>query len=136
MNDEGVWRTIRGKRIFIKYGEDLVSAMKRSGKFKENKNLPMRETLKKAQKDLEKQEERVKLEQEYAKREYWKAQQEAVNSWKERNIEYDQRNTIIDLKAQYKSEQQRYADYMFDVACRKAEKMTTKELKDYLTNNK
>lgn len=31
--NEGVWRTIGGRRVFIKDGEDLASAMKRSGKF-------------------------------------------------------------------------------------------------------
>ena len=30
----GVWRTVGGRRIFIKDGEDLKTAMKRSGKFK------------------------------------------------------------------------------------------------------
>lgn len=33
--EEGVWRTIRGRRVFIRKGEDLESAMKRSGKFSE-----------------------------------------------------------------------------------------------------
>lgn len=32
---EGVWRTVRGRRIFIAKGEDLASAMEKSGKFKE-----------------------------------------------------------------------------------------------------
>ena len=32
--EDGVWRTIRGRRIFIKDGESLGSAMSRSGKFK------------------------------------------------------------------------------------------------------
>ena len=31
----GVWRTVGGRRIFIKDGEDLATAMKKSGKFKE-----------------------------------------------------------------------------------------------------
>lgn len=31
--ENGVWRTIRGRRVFIRDGEDLGSAMKRSGKF-------------------------------------------------------------------------------------------------------
>lgn len=37
MNNEvvGVWRTVRGRRIFIAKGEDLASAMEKSGKFKE-----------------------------------------------------------------------------------------------------
>lgn len=30
----GVWRTVGGRRIFIKDGEDLTTAMKKSGKFK------------------------------------------------------------------------------------------------------
>ena len=35
MNEEkGVWRTIRGRRVFIREGESLGSAMARSGKFK------------------------------------------------------------------------------------------------------
>ena len=33
----GVWRTVGGRRIFIKDGEDLATAMKNSGKFNSNK---------------------------------------------------------------------------------------------------
>ena len=33
MEEEGVWRTIRGRRIFIKEGQDLKSALKESNKF-------------------------------------------------------------------------------------------------------
>ena len=36
MDKDGVWRTIGGRRIFIKNGEDLVTAMKNSGKFSKN----------------------------------------------------------------------------------------------------
>ena len=32
--EKGVWRTVRGRRVFIREGEDLASAMARSGKFK------------------------------------------------------------------------------------------------------
>lgn len=32
----GVWRTVGGRRIFIKDGQDLTSAMKESGKFSSN----------------------------------------------------------------------------------------------------
>ena len=35
----GVWRTVGGRRIFIKDGEDLATAMKRSGKFNSKKGL-------------------------------------------------------------------------------------------------
>ena len=39
MSEEGgIWRTIGGRRVFIKDGEDIATAMKNSGKF-ENKNF-------------------------------------------------------------------------------------------------
>ena len=34
---DGVWRTISGRRVFIKKGQSLTEAMRESGKFKENK---------------------------------------------------------------------------------------------------
>ena len=34
---EGVWRTVRGRRIFIGEGQDLQSAMEESGKFEKTK---------------------------------------------------------------------------------------------------
>ena len=33
MEENGVWRTVGGRRIFIKEGQDLAEAMKESGKF-------------------------------------------------------------------------------------------------------
>lgn len=35
----GVWRTIGGRRVFIKNGQDLPTAMRESGKFGKNRNL-------------------------------------------------------------------------------------------------
>lgn len=35
----GVWRTVGGRRIFIKDGEDLEVAMKNSGKFGKNEKV-------------------------------------------------------------------------------------------------
>lgn len=34
---KGIWRTVGGRRIFIAEGEDLATAMKNSGKFKDLK---------------------------------------------------------------------------------------------------
>ena len=53
MNDDigGVWRTIGGRRIFIKDGEDLETAMKNSGKFG-NKKDNSQELNKKIQEKL------------------------------------------------------------------------------------
>lgn len=36
-SSEGVWRTIGGKRVFIKTGQSLSDAMRESGKFKKEK---------------------------------------------------------------------------------------------------
>ena len=35
--EEGVWRTVSGRRIFIKKGQSLTDAMKESGKFENSK---------------------------------------------------------------------------------------------------
>ena len=48
--EKGVWRTVRGRRIFIREGEDLASAMEKSGKFKnelkkENKDKELSESF-------------------------------------------------------------------------------------------
>jgi len=42
-DDKGVWRTIGGRRIFIADGEDLETAMKKSGKFKPKKEVHIRD---------------------------------------------------------------------------------------------
>ena len=54
----GVWRTVGGRRIFIKDGQDLASAMKESGKFKtkkqEEKGKKFNDTMDKRQAIIEK----------------------------------------------------------------------------------
>lgn len=40
---DGVWRTVRGRRIFIKKGESLGEAMSRSGKFNKKLSNPKKE---------------------------------------------------------------------------------------------
>ena len=62
-DDGGVWRTIGGRRVFIKDGEDLQTAMNRSGKFKQttSKNK-IRNKNKKKKKELE---DKKRIEDEY-----------------------------------------------------------------------
>lgn len=43
---EGKWRTVGGRRIFIRDGEDLASAMKRSGKFKGLSDAAIKSSIK------------------------------------------------------------------------------------------
>lgn len=57
----GVWRTVGGRRIFIKDGEDLETAMKKSGKFRkseikdkdDDKNKDNEEKIKKLQEEYD-----------------------------------------------------------------------------------
>lgn len=63
---DGVWRTVRGRRIFIRKGEDLASAMKRSGKFDNLK----REDVQKAKKQLKVDEAKEKWNKEYDTKNY------------------------------------------------------------------
>lgn len=43
--ENGVWRTVRGRRIFIKDGQSLTEAMKESGKFGKISTLNNRKNL-------------------------------------------------------------------------------------------
>lgn len=45
--EDGVWRTIAGRRVFIKEGQSLSEAMKESGKFKEKETTKLQEYVKK-----------------------------------------------------------------------------------------
>ena len=56
MEENGVWRTVGGRRIFIKEGQDLASAMKESGKFgkkEENLSKELQDIQEKTIKDYE-----------------------------------------------------------------------------------
>jgi vacuolar-type H+-ATPase subunit I/STV1 len=47
--EDGVWRTVRGRKIFIKEGQSLSDAMKNSGKFEnESKKKSEKESKEKA----------------------------------------------------------------------------------------
>lgn len=43
--ENGIWRTIGGRRIFIKDSESLATAMKKSGKFKNNINEKIKDDV-------------------------------------------------------------------------------------------
>lgn len=57
--EDGVWRTIGGRKVFIRKGQNLADAMIESGKFKGQKNKPgMRESYRKEkEKDYKEQDE-------------------------------------------------------------------------------
>ena len=71
MEENGVWRTVGGRRIFIKEGQDLASAMKESGKFNSNAKKKRKELSneEKAEKSVLIKQQREKLRERLKKRE-------------------------------------------------------------------
>lgn len=55
---DGVWRTVGGRRIFIKTGQTLTEAMRESGKFQKNKNQSKKTKID----DLKQEKERIENE--------------------------------------------------------------------------
>ena len=53
MEENGVWRTVGGRRIFIKEGQDLASAMKESGKFGKKEGSEKQKQLEKEINDIQ-----------------------------------------------------------------------------------
>lgn len=58
MKENGVWRTVGGRRIFIKEGQDLASAMKESGKFS-NKQIEDKKDYNNLSSELDKTDKEV-----------------------------------------------------------------------------
>lgn len=100
----GVWRTVGGRRIFIKDGEDLGSSMKNSGKFKGKKE---------SKKELTENERKKKIEE--------------LEKKKEETVGFLQKGAIqeeIDmLKDNFKGTKEEYREYL--------SKEREKRLKDY-----
>lgn len=60
MLEGGVWRTIAGRRVFIKEGQSLTDAMKESGKFKESGKTNKKDDKKSKIEELERKKEETK----------------------------------------------------------------------------
>ena len=80
-NEKGVWRTIGGRRVFIKEGQDLASAMKESGKFKSASKIS-----KKDEDDIKKSMQKVAEQYEQDKKEDKVAERLKENEANERKI--------------------------------------------------
>ena len=83
MLEGGVWRTISGRRIFIKEGQSLTDAMKESGKFKK----------------VEKQIKQKKLTDEEKEEQLKKLKEEIKNAPKEKVQQYEiikENNPMLD----------------------------------------
>lgn len=87
--DDGVWRTVAGRRIFIKEGQSLTEAMKNSGKFKtDNLQAKLKKQLK-AKEDL--QEKKEDLNKKLNDLEY-----EDLNNLFNKTQDFEIRQTIMD----------------------------------------
>lgn len=126
---EGVWRTIGGRRVFIREGQSLSDAMIESGKFKGQKNKPgMRESYRKEkEKDMD---EEVKL-----KRKSFESSEDGAKAYKEYKEKRDNNKAKYDVK--YDSVEDRYnkdKDFrdMLKNEHEKTLKSTRKEIDAYL----
>lgn len=57
----GVWRTVGGRRIFIKDGEDLATAMKNSGKFDSKENNNVKDKIKSKEDEINKIQKQIDI---------------------------------------------------------------------------
>lgn len=91
--ENGVWRTVGGRRIFIRDGEDLSNAMKRSGKFKSTKKKNSKDIM---NMDPNKFKKEAELEKKVAvEKEKFKSEKE---SSKEKNIDEVVKNLHNELE--------------------------------------
>lgn len=127
----GIWRTVGGRRIFIKEGQDLASAMKESGKFN-NKKEPSDEDLLTMYRGLKKNWD---LEKEY-KKEYNKFVKEYEDKFKNHHEMHDKLEQIEIEERRFKdnySASTSTIDYDYEVNKYKAIKQA---LRDGIKNDK
>ena len=126
----GIWRTVGGRRIFIKEGQDLASAMRESGKFGTKKE-PTDEELLNTYRGLKKG---WNLEKEY-KKEYNKFIKENEDKLKDVHDFY---NKLDEIEAEEKRYKDNYSaststtDYDYETNRYKAIKQA---LNDAIKNN-
>ena len=104
----GVWRTVGGRRIFIKDGQDLASAMKESGKF--NKGLSKEEKAEKSVLLKQRREElRKKINKGGLSKEEYDKTKEEIKKITEQKKQLDEELTDDDLKeARHRIEKREY----------------------------
>ncbi len=115
-DEDGVWRTVGGRRIFIRNGQALSDAMKESGKFKNKKtgaDIPSREEYKKAKIELKKQED-----DEYALYKKARENEDSIDAMTENSTDWEA------LEERYKD---RYETEQWDKESKKIKKEREKK---------
>ena len=111
--EDGVWRTIGGRKVFIRKGQNLADAMIESGKFKGQKNKPgMRESYREQKEkdlkeeddlyDIDKKKNTLKSLQDFGK----KAKENEQLYSKSEKEEVDENEKSYPYREQYKQEGQ------------------------------
>lgn len=136
-DEDGVWRTIGGRRVFIRTGQSLSDAMKESGKFKKASDIS-REEYKNKSKEIEYFNKRTaKARDEYYDRKF--AQNESfeyqadISDLEGKHISKEQQLSDI---GNYYEEQERQAlrskDMTYGYSKKALENISNKELDDYI----
>lgn len=117
----GVWRTVGGRRIFIKDGEDLATAMKKSGKFKKSETKDKNDDKKNKKMTDEEREKKIK--------ELEKKKEETVGFLQKAGIDEEIRSLKAgydDVKEYRKAEDERKAKISADREKEKARQEETR----------
>ena len=130
----GVWRTVGGRRIFIKDGEDLATAMKNSGKFNNEKTKE-----EKAEESVLIKQKRDEIAKKIAKgglsEEEYKKLKEEKDKLTEKKKQLDKDLTENDLKeARHRLEQKKYDDKKTKINKVEEDKIYNKLVKDNENN--
>ena len=128
----GVWRTVGGRRIFIKDGEDLETAMKKSGKFKKSKIKDKNDDKKNKKMTDEEREKKIK--------ELEKKKEETVGFLQKAGVDEEIRALKAgydDVKKYRKAEEERKAKISADREKEKARQEETriKKAEEYKDND-
>lgn len=101
--EDGVWRTVGGRRIFIADGEDLATAMKRSGKFERKQKIQKNEV------DDINYLSKLKKEGKIDKEKYENLKKETKDFYQER---LKGKDSIIDIPEAYRQYEKDYENEM------------------------
>lgn len=145
MEENGVWRTVGGRRIFIKDGQDLASAMKESGKFKKKSSKEER-AEQSVKIRIQRDELREKLRKGGLSQEEYEKIKNQVKELTAQKKELDKDLTETDLReARHRLEKEKYEkttpkinkaeeDKIYNKLVEDNDKELEKELKNNLSN--
>ena len=135
-DEDGVWRTIGGRRIFIANGQSLSDAMKSSGKFKKSKESKGVDTKTEPKKTSDKTETKGLSEEERAKKiEELEKKKQEVQGFLQRGEIQEEINMLKDNFTGTKEEYREYVEKEQERRMKEYEKEKEERLKLYKSQN-